>query len=227
MRKATGRARLALPTGLAREARLPTGLVREARPLLRATASSAPPRRAVHVEGVSEVRDLIFASLTLFCASTPATSAVSQTPEFHHKQGGPVNGVFFLDNSLGWTAEDGARVRYTTDGGQSWDYGSTPENFREALRDVFFLDEDLGWAVSAAGSVLVSTDGGLSWDKANEDPAVLTDYFDQPAKLNTIHMINETPVRRSKHKEAGDPREEAGGEDDDDTAQGTASHDMP
>jgi photosystem II stability/assembly factor-like uncharacterized protein len=137
------------------------------------------------------MRNHIVALLALSTTAFTATAVFGQAPEFHHKQGGPVNGVFFLDGTHGWTAEDGARVRFTEDGGQTWEYGFTPTDFREELRDVYFVDESDGWAVSAGGSVLRSLNGGLTWARINTDPAVLTDFNENPAKLNTIYMFDE------------------------------------
>lgn len=117
-------------------------------------------------------------------------SAYGQNQQFRHLQGGRVGGVFFFDSDHGWTAEDGARVRFTQDAGQSWEYGFTPVDFREELTDIYFIGVQDGWAVSAEGSVLRSFDGGETWEKINTDPAFMTDFNDNPAKLNTIFMHN-------------------------------------
>ncbi len=130
-------------------------------------------------------------SATVALMALPAV-AFSQSPEFHHLHGGRIGGVFFLDDDMGWTAEDGARVRRTLDGGTTWAYGRTEDEFREELTDVFFIGESDGWAVSASGSVLRSLDGGDNWEKINTDPAVILDQETNPAHLNTIFMLDDT-----------------------------------
>jgi small conductance mechanosensitive channel len=75
------------------------------------------------------------------------------------------------------------------------------------------------------------TPPGKQWPVSREFNRRLKILFDEhgvefPFPQRTIHMINDTPARRSKHKEAGDPGEDAGGAEDDDTAQASGSHDM-
>ena len=89
-----------------------------------------------------------FGTLFLLTLAAMTRPAWGQAPEFRHLDGGRISGVFFLDDTLGWTAEDGARTRRTTDGGQSWVYGKTPDSFREELTDVYFVDDQNGWAVA-------------------------------------------------------------------------------
>jgi photosystem II stability/assembly factor-like uncharacterized protein len=118
-----------------------------------------------------------------------SNATFGQGPRFFHKQGGRIKKSFFLDNTHGWTAEDGARTRFTLDGGLTWAYGDT-KNVREELGNVFFINTSDGWAVTLAGSVLRSFDGGVNWDKINTNPAVIPDVNGQPAKLNTIFMFD-------------------------------------
>jgi photosystem II stability/assembly factor-like uncharacterized protein len=120
-----------------------------------------------------------------------SNTAFGQGPRFSHKQGGRIKKVFFLDNTHGWTAEDGARSRSTIDGGQTWEYGFTEDDFREELSNVFFLNTLDGWAVSLGGSVLRTFNGGDDWVKINTDPAVILDVKGQPARLNTIFMFDD------------------------------------
>ena len=120
-------------------------------------------------------RSLIVAGvvlMTIFCARTTA-----QDPEFHHLQGGHIEDVFFLADGRGWTAEEGSRIRFTTDGGQTWEFADT-----EAVEDpgawvklngVFALDLGVEgvkvWAVGERGVVLASIDqDGLVFEDANQ-----------------------------------------------------------
>lgn len=71
---------------------------------------------------------------------------------------------------LGWAVGDRGTVWRTVDGGQSWEFRSTP--VIGSLRSVCFLSDQIGWAVGgevapysriAQGIVLGTTDGGQSW----------------------------------------------------------------
>ncbi len=91
-----------------------------------------------------------------------APHATAQAPVFHHVQGGDVNGIFMLNATTGWTAEDGGRIRYTLDG-STWTHAQVPDDVRDDLRSVFFLNASEGWAVGDGGAMLKSTNGGVTW----------------------------------------------------------------
>lgn len=129
-----------------------------------------------------------FHLLTVLTPLLLANAPSGQGPKFYHRQGGRISGVFFLNDTHGWSSEDGARVRYSQNGGLDWQYGFTPDNFREELTDVYFVDTSNGWAVSVAGSVLRSTNGGVTWNKINA--TTLVDTKGAVAKLNTIFMFD-------------------------------------
>jgi photosystem II stability/assembly factor-like uncharacterized protein len=116
--------------------------------------------------------------------------ARAQTPSFKHLQGGRIGGVYFVDSTHGWSAEDGARIRFSEDGGQTWDYQDTPNTIRDELGDIFFIDQDIGWAATIQGEVLRTLDGGDTWDKINQNPSVITDAQGDNAKINTIFMFD-------------------------------------
>ncbi len=118
------------------------------------------------------------------------STAEAQAPEFKHLHGGRVGNVFFLNETRGYSAEDGARIRITDDGGQTWEHQKTPDNVREELGDVFFVDNLVGWAATTKGAVLGTTNGGNTWTQINTSPPVILNAFDEPAKINTIFMFD-------------------------------------
>ena len=81
---------------------------------------------------------------------------------FEYVWGGAMQRVFVLDGQRAWTAEDGSRIRFTSDAGQTWTFQDTPDDSRGLLESVFFLPDGLhGWAVSDDGLVLGTDSGGL------------------------------------------------------------------
>ena len=83
--------------------------------------------------GPSGTAPLARASLaTSHPASEPASS-------FEYVWGGALQRVFVLDGQRAWTAEDGSRIRCTSDAGVTWTFQHTPDESRGALGTVFFL----------------------------------------------------------------------------------------
>jgi len=82
-------------------------------------------------------------------------------------------GVDFADGSHGWAVGTGGVVFRTVDGGQHWNWSSTPTT--ENLKDVDFPDVLHGWAVGANGAVIRTTDGGATWTKQSSGT---TSYLD-------------------------------------------------
>jgi photosystem II stability/assembly factor-like uncharacterized protein len=117
------------------------------------------------------------------------STAEAQAPEFKHLHGGRVGNVFFVNDARGYSAEDGARIRRSDDGGQTWVHQKTPNNIREELGDVFFINNDTGWAATTKGVILGTVDGGANWAQINLSPPALLNAFDDPAKINTIFMF--------------------------------------
>ena len=131
----------------------------------------------------------------LWLAAIAIAVPTSAQAKFHYRQGGQLEGVFFLDGSQhGWTAEDGARIRNSENAGATW----TPVNFvdervRGELRGIqirgSMLEGVEGHAVGDGGVCLRSTDGnGQEWDWINEADPIL-DANGQPAELWDIFMI--------------------------------------
>ena len=133
--------------------------------------------------------------------------ALAQSPEFHYRQGGHLDAVSFIDSSRGWTGEDGGRIRFSVDGGQSWTLAdlsaiTSPEAWGQ-LNGVFVMDMGGGdvkvWAVGEGGVVLVSTDAdGQEFADANSGARVLNVVGEgdpcvaagQPAILHDIFMLD-------------------------------------
>ncbi|HEX5009387.1 MAG TPA: YCF48-related protein [Planctomycetota bacterium] len=123
---------------------------------------------------------------------------------FHHLQGGRINRVVFTDSENGFAAEDGGRIRYTTDGGETWAFADVPPNIRANLFDIFFLDNDTntGWVAGDQGIVLkaVASTNGQQWTEATspsnriKDTLVTADFDcgEHPAALQGIFMTDST-----------------------------------
>ncbi len=92
-----------------------------------------------------------------------ATGAVSSAQTFNYRAGGNPFGITFF-GSRGWVAEDGGRIRYTDDGGDTWIQADVDDSVRGQLRGIQFVSSLEGFCVGDGGVLLKSTDGGESWD---------------------------------------------------------------
>ncbi len=142
--------------------------------------------------------------LVMLCSTAIAQS---QSPQFHHLHGDVVRDITFVDSDRGFTAEDGGKTRFTTDGGETWGYGAiqnvlTSTDLQVRMRRVRFLDSDLdrGWMVGEGGVILKSVVGldGREWSDANPFSRI-TDLRDAPllcgqnrAVQHDIFMISDT-----------------------------------
>jgi photosystem II stability/assembly factor-like uncharacterized protein len=86
--------------------------------------------------------------------------------EFHYQWGGTTRGATFRKVGTAehlWTAEDGGRIRHSSDGGNTWSEQESPREVHEQLQSLFFLDDGLtGWGVSEEGYVIGTLDGGAA-----------------------------------------------------------------
>ncbi len=82
--------------------------------------------------------------------------------------------IFFYNNGqYGWavgqrTSADlgGAKVFHTSDGGNSWQEQTVPDDVKEnGLIRVRFVDQNVGWVVGQNYIILHTTDGGANWVK--------------------------------------------------------------
>lgn len=76
-----------------------------------------------------------------------------------------INGLFFIDQSTGYMAENSGKVMKTTNSGLSW-FVSFPSGFG-TLKSVYFTDASTGWACGVAGKILKTTNSGISWYAQN------------------------------------------------------------
>ena len=80
-----------------------------------------------------------------------------------------------------WTGEDGGRLRTSLDGGVSWVFADTPDDFTGSIFDIWFFPGGVhGFATGRGGHVLETVDSGLTWSyfgsqvlDAAGDPATL------------------------------------------------------
>lgn len=73
------------------------------------------------------------------------------------------NGIFMINNTIGWAVGALGVIVNTTDGGLNWNYQTNPDASNRTLLDVFFLNANEGWAVGNSGVILHTTDGGTAW----------------------------------------------------------------
>ena len=73
------------------------------------------------------------------------------------------NGIFMINNTIGWAVGALGVIVNTTDGGLNWNYQTNPDASNRTLLDVFFLNANEGWAVGNSGVILHTTNGGVLW----------------------------------------------------------------
>lgn len=73
----------------------------------------------------------------------------------------PLNNVQFLDAQHGWAV--GNVIRYTTNGGRSWQQGVSNGSLG-TLYDVEFVNLNTGWVGGIGATVMKTTDGGRTWN---------------------------------------------------------------
>lgn len=79
--------------------------------------------------------------------------------------GAILNAIFFLDINTGWVAGENSQIRYTTDGGNSWN-GSAVTGFTINIKDCEFISSTTGFVCGfqgANGAIHKSSNGGVNW----------------------------------------------------------------
>ena len=90
-----------------------------------------------------------------------------------------INGVHFVNKTIGYACSGLGFVLKTTDGGENWLSVYGVPNI--SLNDIFFVDSQNGWAVGSEGTLIETTDGGTTW-------AIKTKLTN--GNLNAIHFPN-------------------------------------
>jgi photosystem II stability/assembly factor-like uncharacterized protein len=76
------------------------------------------------------------------------------------------NGVFFMNDSIGWIVTESGGVFKTSDGGSTWaglfKGGLSPQTSH--LNRVLFTDSSTGWIVGGSGMILKTTNAGETWE---------------------------------------------------------------
>jgi photosystem II stability/assembly factor-like uncharacterized protein len=121
-----------------------------------------------------------------------AQAASESASSFDYVWGGALQRVFVLDGQRAWTAEDGSRIRCTSDAGLTWTFQDTPDESRGLLGSVFFLADGLhGWAVSDDGLVLGTDSGGAAgWTILNPVPLVDPTRPQNKATLFDVYFVD-------------------------------------
>lgn len=81
---------------------------------------------------------------------------------------GRFDDIFFLDENLGWAADGpGAMVYKTTDGGESWTFQFSDNNY---FRNIEFLNENVGFLGTLDSKFYKTTNGGQNWSLVTITP---------------------------------------------------------
>ncbi len=104
-----------------------------------------------------------------------------------------------------WVAEDGGRIRYSNDAGDTWTYQDTPGEAAQTLLDLWFLpDGERGWACGKGGRVLKTTNHGEDWtllaDGSCGHPNAICDADGLPAFLWGVVFLNDDEGFVAGHK---------------------------
>jgi photosystem II stability/assembly factor-like uncharacterized protein len=88
----------------------------------------------------------------------------------------------FVDPYWGWLVGKHGLIRFSNDGGQSWELLAEMKSENPDLWAVEFVDYRQGWAVGARGTILHTTDGGKSWQRQSSgvrDTLTDVDFSDE------------------------------------------------
>jgi photosystem II stability/assembly factor-like uncharacterized protein len=90
----------------------------------------------------------------------------------HSRFIGPVNQIYFLDESYGWIV-DAFSIWCTRDGGVSWQR-SLPtligDGVNVSIDRCYFVNRDVGWLTGANGLIYLTNDGGKTWAEKRITP---------------------------------------------------------
>jgi photosystem II stability/assembly factor-like uncharacterized protein len=78
-----------------------------------------------------------------------------------------LNGIFFLDNTLGFACGADGKIFKSTDGGDNWAPSSTGIPGSLNLTSISFKDANNGVVVGDGGAIYTTANGGTSWTSAS------------------------------------------------------------
>lgn len=142
------------------------------------------------------VLPLALASHDVALAQTGCTIPAPADHETHLIWGGEARQVFTRDAGGGaihiHTAEDGGRIRRSTDGGVTWTFAVTPIDVSQSLLDIWFdATGSKGYACGRGGRILKTTDGGATWDHIDPANPIHFDASGEPATLWRVRFLND------------------------------------
>jgi len=136
---------------------------------------------------------LLFATLL----ATSSRARAHEFLQFEHLHGGNVHSVVLLSTDLGFSAEDGGRIRrWTRDpstGNWSFEHLDSGYDSRYQLRDIRFADAQNGWAVGYGGRISRTTDGGQSWG-GTASPFLTKPGSSELADLYSVRFVFDAAV---------------------------------
>jgi photosystem II stability/assembly factor-like uncharacterized protein len=116
--------------------------------------------------------------------------------ETHLIWGGETRQVFVQQQMDGvhiHTAEDGGRIRRSTNGGATWTFAVTPPDCTQSLLDVWFnASGSRGYACGRGGKILISVDGGVTWQHIDPLNPVHLDESGEPATLWRVRFLDDS-----------------------------------
>ena len=74
-----------------------------------------------------------------------------------------LNGLFFINEQLGWITGYYGTIRKTTNGGLFWTIQTPPGSNNYWFYNIKFFNDNIGWISGEAGKILHTTDGGITW----------------------------------------------------------------
>ncbi len=90
-----------------------------------------------------------------------SANAFAQWKQLDIPDGGRYDDLFFLNESVGWTASGGSASIYkTVDSGKTWDFKFSSSKY---LRSIEFINDKVGFCGSLDSSFYKSIDGGETW----------------------------------------------------------------
>ena len=94
----------------------------------------------------------VMLAMTLLIANAQAKWSVARESRMQ----GDVTDIQFIDQTHGWILLAQGEVRYTTDGGKTWNSSKIATN--KELHDIHFIDQNRGWIIGENGYMVYTTE---------------------------------------------------------------------